>query len=96
MFKIHYTVVNMDKSVVILTTQDGDWEGLFIDNKLISEGHVLGEGKSKTYLLKQSEIFNFKYNDVICHVLKNEDDEILSNNGNFPKLLSDLKGIYNI
>lgn len=36
----------MKNRIVILNTQSGDWSGLFIDGKLITEGHTIGEGSS--------------------------------------------------
>lgn len=83
------------KRVVKLTTQSGDWEALFIDEQLISEGHYLGEGNSFTYLLELSERYNFKYIDVISHEINDEDEDYVSDCGNFPPFLTDLKGSYN-
>jgi hypothetical protein len=81
-------------TVLILSTQSGDWEGLFIDGKLIDEAEYLGEGNSRLYMLKKAEEFGFKSSDVISKTLTDEDDETLSDNGHFPKELSELDGFY--
>jgi len=79
--------------VLILTTQNGDWEGLFINGELISEGHELGDGDI-LFILKMAEEYSFKSSDVVIEEVNDEDDEWLSNNGNFPENLSELKGKY--
>lgn len=86
----------MKKRVVILTTQSGDWEGIFIDGKRIDEGHTLGEGNSRTFLLKMSEKYKFTSNDVIECEINDDDEEKLQKYGQFPKELSTLSGNYDI
>ena len=82
-------------SVRVLSTQDGDWEALFIDGKLIDQGHVLGDGGHKTYLLEKAEQYGFKCSDIQFHELTDEDDECLCDNGKFPYEINKLKGDYN-
>lgn len=84
----------MAKRIIILKTQSGDWEGLFIDGELIDEGHHLGEGKQILYLLTQSEKYKFTSKDVCFETLNDEDEEITSEYGNFPDYLETLKGTY--
>lgn len=84
----------MKKRVVILTTQSGDWEGLFIDGERIDEGHTLGEGDWRLYLLEMAEKYNFNSGDVIECELCDEDEERIEKYGQFPKLLSTLTGNY--
>ena len=83
------------KDVLILISQSGDWEGLFIEGELIDEGHSLGEG-DRTYLLKKAEEFNFKSNQVRVLEVTNEDEEDLETSGNFPATLALLKGNYEL
>jgi len=85
----------MGKRVVILTTQSGDWEGLFIDGKLIDEGHHLGDG-NRNFMLEQAEKYNFKSTDILRHEINNEDEEMLCKCGSFPSTLDGLAGTYNI
>lgn len=82
------------KRVVILSDQDGDWEALYIDGKLIDEGHTLGEGNHRIYLLEQSEKYNFKSKDIIEDAVNDIDNEMVMDRGNFPKSLDELNGIY--
>lgn len=84
----------MKKRVVILTSQNGDWEGLYIDEELIEEGHTLGEGRYRTFLLEMAERFEFGTKDInICEVC-DKDEEYLQKHGNFPSELSELEGTY--
>lgn len=80
--------------VLILKSQDGDWEGLFINGNLIDEGHTLGEGNAGTYMLEKSEEYNFNAKDVENKCVTDEDDEYLKTYGCFPSELKDLKGKY--
>ena len=50
--------------VLILNSEEGDWEGLFIDGELIDQGHTLGEGNSATYLLEKAEEYKFTSKDI--------------------------------
>jgi hypothetical protein len=82
------------KDVLILNSQSGDWEGLFIDGTLIDEGHHLGEGKSLMFLLEKAEEYNFTSKDVRFMETTDEDEDYLSCHGDFPRNLSELKGDY--
>jgi hypothetical protein len=86
----------MKKRVIILKTQDGDWEGLFIDGKRIEEGHTLGEGNSRLFLLKMAEKYDFSSRDVVECEINDEDDAEIEKWGQFPKELSTLIGKYDI
>jgi hypothetical protein len=81
------------KRVAILSTQSGDWEALYIDGKLIDEGHHLGEGDT-LYLLKQSEAYNFRACDIVVAEINNQDEETVSDEGSFPSHLLNLEGTY--
>lgn len=83
----------MNKAI-LLTSQDGDWEGLFINGKLISEGHQLGEGRKEFFWLNIGAEYGVKGEDLIIKEINNEDDEELSMNGNFPSRISMLNGEY--
>jgi len=80
--------------VHILSSQDGDWEGLFVDGKLVSEGHVLGEGNSQMFMLEMAEKYGFKGDDVLSLEVNDSDDEMLQTTGGFPDKLKDLSGNY--
>ena len=80
--------------VKIITTQDGLWEAIYIDGKLIEEGHILGEGNSRFFLLEKAEEFKFKRSDVKVYETNDEDEKTLQIYGDFPLLLCNLKGTY--
>jgi len=81
------------KRVIIIESQSGDWEILYIDGKEITQNHSIGEG-NKLYMLKKAEEYNFTIDDVIIYTAKDEDEDDLRYNGNFPYSYSDLKGVY--
>lgn len=80
-------------SVVILTTQSGDWEGMFIDGELISEGHHLG-GNNRMFMMQMGEKYKFTSGMVREKYLDDNDDEMMETRGSFPKNIVDLKGEY--
>jgi len=82
------------KRVVILMSQDGDWEALYIDGKEVNQGHVLGEGDSKLYLLRMAKQYDFTIDDVCLKEVIDEDEDMLAMQGSFPTKLSSLKGKY--
>lgn len=79
--------------VIILISPNGDWEGLFIDGQLISEGHTLGQG-DRLYLLKTAEEYDFKSDDVKVITICDEDEQYLMKYGAFPERIDILKGDY--
>ena len=82
------------KRVVILQSQSGDWEGLYVDGYLQDEGHTLGEGDSKLYMLKAAEEYSFKSSDVKISQLSDDDDLELGKHGNMLSYLGDYKTMY--
>lgn len=79
---------------ILLISQDGDWEGLFIDGKLISEGHQLGEGRKEFFWLNIGAEYGIKGDDLVVKEVNEKDDEELSRNGGFPSRISMLDGSY--
>lgn len=86
--------INKMNRVLVLSTQSGDWEGLFVDGVLISEGHHLGEGKPAEFWIDMSKKYSFESKDITRHEVTDEDDDLLDRWGSFPKNLSELKGKY--
>lgn len=80
--------------VLILKTQDGDWEGMYVDGTLISQGHTLGDGNNFFYLLEMSEKYGFTRKDVRSAELKENDGNLLMNIGALPKELNSLLNTY--
>ena len=54
--------------VLVLSTQSGDWEGLFIDGVLISEGHHLGEGRPAEFWINKSKEYSFESKDIVQNI----------------------------
>jgi hypothetical protein len=74
---------------VILVCSE-DWEGLYINGKLVKEGHTLNEGTSRIkYFLKLSKEYDFDLDDM-KEVSLSEDDEIITQDvGNYPEDIED-------
>lgn len=86
----------MEKYRVVILTAD-DWEGLFVDGRLIDQSHKLGDGDHRLFLLKMAEQYSFTSKDIVVKYIdeSNEEDyNFLEDFGRFPELLSELKGNY--
>ena len=79
------------KRILILFADD--WEGLYVDGKLIEEEHSLGESDI-LFLLKLSEELGFTSDDITLKNIIEDDERELVQVGSFPQKLSELKGIY--
>jgi len=86
----------MSKSIraIKLTTQNGDWEGFYVDGMLISENTTLGEGDSDTFLWDMAVKYCFTKEQYLSEVLNDFDTTNLYECGNFPINLSELTGDY--
>lgn len=73
----------MKKRVIILSTQDGDWEALYIDGKLHTEGHTIGEG-DRFYIWKQGIEHGFTPKDISFRTLDDDDELIAMETGVMP------------
>lgn len=83
----------MNKRVVILNSED--WEGLFIDGKLVDEGHSLTDGNHPIiYWGKIFQKYKFTEDEIFISEVSKFDDELLYSTGCFPKNLSELKTKY--
>lgn len=82
----------MSKAILI---QADDWEGLFIDGKLVKEGHTLNEGTSRVkYFNKLAKQYNFRIDDLKEVYIDECDEDRLYDIGCFPECLSELIGDY--
>jgi hypothetical protein len=82
----------MNKAILI---QADDWEGLFINGKLVKEGHTLNEGTSRVKYFNQiSKKHNFNLDDLKEVWIDESDEEKLYDCGSFPNSLSELNGNY--
>lgn len=84
----------MNKAILLIS-EDGNWEGLFINGELVEEGHTLNEGYSRIkYFIELSKKYNFNLEEMKEEHVIEEDDNYLYDYGNFPAKLSELKGKY--
>lgn len=84
------------KKVLILTSIDGDWEGIYVDGDLKAQAHTLGEGGNRLFLLRMAEVHNFKADDVVVAECNHPDDsQYLMQHGYLPLSTGELKGNYN-
>lgn len=77
-----------------LYTQDGEWEGLYIDGALIDEAHTLGEGKQAIYWLDVAHKYGVKSTDLKFRELNDKDNDNVMALGGLPHDTSDLVGEY--
>jgi hypothetical protein len=83
---------NKDKQAELVIVVADDWEGLFVDGKLIDEGHKLGRDGSKHAIEYAAKILK-KYNPSIIkirYVTPEYYDNYLSKYGNFPQNLEEV------
>jgi hypothetical protein len=79
---------------LLLRTQEGDWEGLYIGDKLIDEGHRLGEGSPESFWLDISLNYGITSADLTILELTDEDNAETTDSGCFPPELVQLTGNY--
>lgn len=79
--------------VIVLSTQSGDWEGLYVNGKLIFQGHSISDN-GINYLWKMSEQYNFSRKDIKYKEADDQDEESVETSGNFPEKIKDLNGNY--
>lgn len=69
-----------------------DWEGLYVDGRLVGEGHTLNEGEDRiTWALGAAEEHGFDLKEL--EIKESYDEEFLEemeNSGNLPSKLEDV------
>lgn len=80
--------------VLILQSQSGDWEGLFIDDVLVDEGHSLGEGTPRHYWISKAVEYKFGIEDIVEKEVNDKDELYLYKYGSFPNNINELDGNY--
>ena len=78
---------------LILYSDKGIWEGLFIDGELIYEDHNISE-RGPIFWLDIAENYGLKSKDIMYKEVVPEDDKYLEEHGSFPKRLDQLRGKY--
>ena len=79
---------------ILLTTQCGDFEGVFLGKQLIEEGHTIGEGDSIRWWLDFGQKYDIGASDLAIRELNDIDNEMLMNDGGFPRDIDALDGVY--
>lgn len=75
---------NKQPKITLVGVEEGDWIGLYIDGKLVRDGHSIDERMMLEFL---SAEFDFTYE------VGTADQEWLEENISFPNLLKDMKVI---
>ena len=82
---------HMSKAIILSSCSDY-WEGLFVDGKLVMEGHTLNEGyKRIPFLKKLGEEYGFSVNDIEEYSVTDEYDELLNDCGGFHQNIEDVQ-----
>jgi len=72
-----------------------DWEELYINGKLVDEGHCLNEGEERAiYFAKLAEKYDFNLIKMKCSCLDDCDIKKTENDGNFPENINDFISNY--
>ena len=80
---------------VAILLQCEDWEGLYINDKLVKEGHTLNEGTNRIkYFVKLAEVHNFDLNTLQIGYLNPENEEWINDIGSFPEDIRDFNSGY--
>lgn len=75
----------------VFVARSDDWEGFYINGKLIDEEHELGGADRLFWLLQISEKYGFSSQDVKTHYFENDPvSEFLEDMGGFPPTIEDL------
>jgi len=77
-----------------LILHSDDWEGLYVDGALRTEGHIIFG--SYMSVLRAADQYGLTPENTMETWTTEEDDEILYKCGSFPQNQSELKGDYTI
>ncbi len=80
--------------LIVLKSNNGDWEGLYANGQLVEEGHKLGEGTPIDFWAKILREYNAYLEQVKFLYITDDDDDLLARRGSFPKEMSQLLGVY--
>lgn len=71
-----------------------DWEGLYINGKLVEEGHTLNQGYNRfKYFQQLAKEYNFSLDELESAYVTPEYQEELEDIGGFPDDIADVKYI---
>lgn len=80
----------MNKAILLQSSSES-WEGLFVNDKLVEEGHTLNQGYSRIkYFRDLAKKYEFSLDDLEEYTVTDEYDERLCDRGGFDKNLSEV------
>jgi len=85
----------MNKAILV---KSNDWEGLYIDGKLVCDGHIdnMNEGEERlTFFIKLADEYKFELKDIKVRDLEFNDIVNAEWNGYFPDNINEFKSKYN-
>ncbi len=71
---------------VLMSTQCGDWEALYVDGECVGQGHEF----TPMELLEYADKHGFTHKDIVSRELSDLDDEKAESYGCLPDKLSEL------
>jgi len=72
-----------------------DWEGLYVNFKLVSEGHTLNEGEERViYFARLAKEHDFDLLDMKIETLSDNEERYLEEAGSLPENLFDIQSMY--
>lgn len=79
----------MNKAILIGSE---DWEGLYVNGKLVEEGHTLNQGYNRiNYFKKLAKKYNFSLDELESGYVTPEYGEELEDIGSFPTDITEVK-----
>jgi hypothetical protein len=82
----------MSKAIILLAE---DWEGLYVDGMLVSQGHSINEGESRIkYILRMSKIYGFDIAGLREVFLSDADIALVEEIGVFPEFINEFNNNY--
>jgi hypothetical protein len=82
----------MNKAILL---KSDDWEGLYINGKLVEEGHTLNQGYSRIkHFIKLAKTYDFDLDEIKEEYLNGADIFMTEDMGNFPEDINGFSGDY--
>jgi len=83
----------MNKAILLISD---DWEGLYINGKLVEEGHTLNQGYSRIkHFTKLAKTYDFDLDEMKEEYLCGADIFMTEDIGSFPVDINEFSGNYN-
>jgi predicted RNA-binding protein with EMAP domain len=84
----------MNKAILL---KSDDWEGLYINGKLVEEGHTLNQGYSRIkHFVKLAKTYDFDLEEMQEEYLNGEDITMTEDMGNFPEDINEFVENYTL